>query len=163
MKITDKYVLFVNGMLSQWYPAVITIDGTTFNCNEQYMMYKKAQLFGDTEHMNLIMLSDNPKDMKQYGRCVKNYNDDTWKAVCRDIVFRANYAKFTQNDELYNFIIREDLRDKIFVEAAWYDTIWGIGLKETDPKSWDETTWEGLNWLGKAITDVRDGLILYSI
>ena len=137
----------------------ITIDDVCYNCNEQYMMFKKAQLFKDEEHMNLIMKSSDPKDIKQYGREVKNFDPQIWESVCRDFVFRANFAKFTQHEELNKFITGEDIRNKIFVEAAWYDTIWGIGLKETDPLAWDKSTWQGKNWLGYAITDVRDGII----
>jgi predicted NAD-dependent protein-ADP-ribosyltransferase YbiA (DUF1768 family) len=44
-----KYTFFWNGIYSQWHLADIVIDGITFNCCEQYMMYSKAKFFGDNE------------------------------------------------------------------------------------------------------------------
>ena len=40
--------LFWDGWASQWYPSVFLIDGTIFNCAEQWMMWSKAKFFGDT-------------------------------------------------------------------------------------------------------------------
>ncbi len=40
-----------NGYLCQWYRCTFTdpeYDGVSFNCAEQYMMYRKALLFEDT-------------------------------------------------------------------------------------------------------------------
>ena len=45
----EKYVFFWGGVFSQWYKSNFTLDGITFNTAEQYMMYKKAMLFEDTE------------------------------------------------------------------------------------------------------------------
>ncbi len=38
-----------NGFLSNWYPSTFTLDGQHFTSVEQYMMYRKAITFGDTE------------------------------------------------------------------------------------------------------------------
>lgn len=42
----DSIVLFDpnNGEFSQWYPAKCVLDGITFNCAEQLMMYAKASM-----------------------------------------------------------------------------------------------------------------------
>lgn len=160
MKVTDKYVLFWGGHFSQWSMYNITIDGISFNCNEQYMMFKKAMIFGDTETAQKIMETDSPRIQKKLGRQVKNFNKDVWDSVCKDIVFRANFAKFTQNEYLYQYVITEEWKDKIFVEASPEDKIWGIGLHFDDPLALDESTWQGTNYLGEAITNVRDALII---
>ena len=39
------------------------------------------------------------------------------------------------------------------------DRIWGIGLAEDDERAWDESTWEGKNYLGYVVTEVRDELM----
>lgn len=43
----DSVVLFDpnKGEFSQWYPATCTLDGITFNCAEQLMMYAKASMY----------------------------------------------------------------------------------------------------------------------
>lgn len=159
MIIKNNMLLFWGGIFSQWFRANITIDGITFNCNEQYMMYKKALLFGDYDVAKKVLKISDPKEQKKLGREVKNFNKNTWEAVCKDIVFRANWAKFTQNEDLYTDLMSYD-ENVIFVEASPKDKIWGIGLGENDPRAADKSQWLGTNWLGEAITNVRDSLII---
>ena len=45
MKVTDKFVLFWNGIYSNWERSPFVWNGIKFNCGEQYMMYQKAQMF----------------------------------------------------------------------------------------------------------------------
>jgi ribA/ribD-fused uncharacterized protein len=57
--------------------------------------------------------------------------------------------------------MREELMatgDLEIVEASPEDKIWGIGLRESDPRAWDKSTWQGTNWLGEAIMRVRQKL-----
>ena len=43
-----------NGWLSNWYLSRFTVDGITFSSMEQYMMYMKAEVFGDGIKMFLL-------------------------------------------------------------------------------------------------------------
>ncbi|KAL5020937.1 hypothetical protein ScPMuIL_000092 [Solemya velum] len=138
---------------SQWHPCSFTVAGFTYNCAEQYMMHQKAILFGDEEMAKRIMASDSPKTQKAYGRKVSNFNVGVWNNRCVDIVKDGNLAKFSQNEELREIMVRTHPRT--LVEAAPRDTVWGIGLGKTNPKAWDRKTWRGKNLLGFALTDVR--------
>jgi len=51
----------------------IIIDGIKFMCNEQYIMYSKAILFGDYEIAKKIMEAKNPVEIKKLGRSVKGF------------------------------------------------------------------------------------------
>jgi len=152
--IKDNFLFFWGGTYSQWCPSKFTIEGITYNCCEQYMMAKKALLFGDTKNYFEIMLSTSPRTQKDLGRKVKGFDKDKWEAVCRDIVYNANYAKFTQNpDKKAELLATGSLE---IVEASPEDKIWGIGLAEDNPLAWDRKTWQGTNWLGLAIMQVRN-------
>lgn len=155
MFIKNNLGLFWGGTFSQWYKSPIKIDGEKFNCCEQYMMFKKAELFNDESKMLQIMRAKEPKTQKKLGFEVENFKFSVWQTVSRNIVFRANCAKFTQNDSLYKEIKSYD-RSITFVEASPYDKIWGIGLSENDERAWNQDTWQGLNYLGYIITEVRD-------
>ena len=153
----EDFIFFWGGVYSQWYRSEFEIDGITYNTAEQYMMAKKALLFNDSDAYNEIMLEKNPALQKAIGRTVRGFNGDEWNKHCKQYVYDANFAKFTQNPKLYGVIIATG--DKEFVEASPEDKIWGIGLVDTDSKAWDKETWEGTNWLGEAITKVRNALI----
>jgi len=157
MKTTDKGVYFWSGIYSQWYNSDFTIDGTKFTTAEQYMMYKKALLFEDKEVANAIMRTNNPREQKALGRKVRGFDSDTWNKVCREYVYEANYAKFTQDEILLKQLMGTE--DKLIVEASPKDKIWGIGLHYTDERIHDKSQWQGKNWLGDAIMRVREQLI----
>jgi len=149
-------VLFWDGVFSQWYKHNMEIEGILYNTCEQYMMAEKARLFDDLETLELILESKNPKDQKRLGRLVKNFDLTKWDDECDGIVYRGNFAKFS--DPVLKEYILSFPQSSIFVEASPFDKIWGIGLHETDPDAADPTKWKGLNKLGEALTNVRNHL-----
>ena len=152
---TEKYYLFWRSKFGQWHMSDMfdPITGLTFNCAEQFMMYKKAELFGDKDIMNKIMMSGDAREQKNLGRKVKGYDEDKWNAVAVEIVAYGNYLKFTQNPKLLKLMFK--YKDLILVEASPIDKKWGIGLAEEDPRALDESQWQGENLLGKALMKAR--------
>lgn len=157
MVITDKYVFFWGGILSQWHKASFNdSNGTEYNCAEQYMMYMKAMYFEDCVIGNDILKSKDPREQKALGRKVKGFTEQKWIPMRELIAYHGNLYKFNQNPGLKQQLI--DTGDRILVEASPYDVIWGIGLGEGDVRIYDEKNWRGLNLLGKALMKVRDKL-----
>jgi ribA/ribD-fused uncharacterized protein len=153
----EEFAFFWGGTMSQWAKSKFIIDGVEFNTCEQYMMYKKALMFGDYLMAKAIMETKNPREQKAFGRQVEGFNKERWETYCRDIVYDANVAKFTQNEEM-----KEELMftaGRTLVEASPHDKIWGIGLAAADPLASDRNTWKGTNWLGEAIERVREDMI----
>ncbi|MEO1052399.1 MAG: NADAR family protein [Bacteroidota bacterium] len=142
---------------SNWHPAEFEIDGLLFNCAEQYMMYGKAVLFGDKEMAVKILEADSPGRQKSLGRKVRNFDANIWNKQCKQIVYDANYAKFTQNENLLKYLLKT--KGTTLVEASPVDNIWGIGLSEDNPKAQNRSTWRGKNWLGEVLTKLREDLI----
>jgi len=156
MKTTDKHVFFWNGIYSQWFQADFEVDGIKFNCAEQYMMYKKALTFNDVEIAKKIMNEPQPNNQKALGRKVSNFDVETWERVAKDVVYKGNYAKFTQNTHLLKELMSTG--DRIIVEASPVDKIWGIGMHENDEGVENQENWKGKNWLGEVLTKLRDDL-----
>lgn len=163
MKITEEMVLFweADEIPCQWYPSEFTVDGIEYNCAEQFMMAQKALFFEDEDTYEEIMDTDDPEEQKRLGRLVQNFDEDRWSEVAIEIVTTGNYAKFDQNPELKEWLLSTG--DKILVEASPYDPIWGVGLRENDPRILDREQWQGTNWLGEALSIVRDMLIADSL
>lgn len=142
---------------SNWYRAEFEVENIRFNCSEQYMMYQKAILFDDQETAKKVLSTTNPGKQKALGRQVKNFNQETWDNNCKQIVYDANYAKFTQNENLLKALLKT--KGTTLVEASPVDAIWGIGLAEDDPRALDKNLWKGKNWLGEILTQLRENLI----
>lgn len=153
MNNDQKYYFFWKGPLSQWKVSFFKEDGITYNCAEQYMMYKKALLFNDEETAKAIMNTPVPKEHQELGRQVKNFNQEVWNEHARDIVYQANILKFSQSPLLLKQLLATG--DKILVEASPFDAIWGIGLDEDQAVRTPDTEWKGSNWLGETLTKVK--------
>lgn len=170
---TPTHHYFLGGYCSQWastsfsgtIPVLRATSGGTrmapfgsfaFNCAEQFMMASKASIFGDQITLQEIMWSNKPGDQKKLGRQVKNFDVDAWNLVARDIVYLGNFYKFTQDVHAADFL--KDLGDRIIVEGADYDPIWGVKVAWNDPRIEDEANWAGTNWLGECIMRVRSDI-----
>lgn len=142
--------------LSQWWASRFQVDGVEYNCAEQFMMAEKARMFNDGEMLEKIMGTSFPKEMKAYGRAVSGFDKETWDNACYEIVKKGNYAKFSQNPELLEFLL--GTKNRILVEASPRDRIWGIGMGKANPNAQFPLNWRGTNLLGFALTEVRDRL-----
>ncbi len=162
-----KYVFFwghqksksgiTKSCFSQWYESSFEIDGIHYPTAEHYMMAEKARLFGDNEITLKIAAAKNPGEAKKYGREVKKFNEQIWIKNRFAIVVNGNKAKFSQNQDLKQFLL--NTKDRVLVEASPVDKIWGIGLASDDPVIEDPNHWKGLNLLGYALMEVRDLII----
>eukprot|EP01088_Endostelium_zonatum_P017498 TRINITY_DN5196_c0_g1_i1.p1 TRINITY_DN5196_c0_g1~~TRINITY_DN5196_c0_g1_i1.p1 ORF type:complete len:177 (+),score=53.57 TRINITY_DN5196_c0_g1_i1:37-567(+) len=153
-----NFVFFWHGWPGQWYPSVfVGEDGTKYVCAEQWMMAEKARLFKDEDMRKEILATDKPKKMKALGRKVRNFDGEVWDKNARDIVYRGNVLKFSQNPELKQKLIATG--DKILAEASPLDKIWGIGLAASDKNARDQKLWKGKNWLGECLMRARETIL----
>ena len=154
----DKFVFFwklhqKNEEFSNWYPREFVIEGIRYNCVEQYMMAKKAVLFGDVTIYQQIMQTEDPGRCKDLGKMVRGFNPATWDSCKYEIVYNGNYAKFTQNPDLMAKL--KATGDAVMAEASPQDKIWGIGMSADDPRAKHPDCWKGENLLGKILMEIR--------
>lgn len=174
------------GFFSNWYPCKFRITYTftfslseefdgffcrradhkrEFSSLEQWMMYCKAAMFpGNEEIVEKIFTvkgSDNhdtQKQIKELGRQVKNFDQKVWDNSKEDVVTVGLYFKFSQNEDLLKKL--RATKGRPLFEAASYDKIWGIGLKEEQALEYlkDGKPFPGQNLLGKCLERVRNQL-----
>ncbi|WP_298900514.1 NADAR family protein [uncultured Psychroserpens sp.] len=142
--------------LSQWWVSSFTDNKFQYKTAEHYMMAEKARLFEDKDVLEKILLSDHPHEAKKLGRQVKGFDVSVWNQHKYEFVKQGNYYKFSQNQELKNFLIKT--RKRILVEASPIDKIWGIGLSSNHNDTQNPNLWRGENLLGFALMEVRDQL-----
>ncbi|HVT82942.1 MAG TPA: NADAR family protein [Phycisphaerae bacterium] len=150
---TDEFVFFWRGWPSQWVRSPFVVDGASYNCCEQYMMAEKARVFGDAEFLGKILRTVSPKAQKSLGREVRGFDEKVWNSVCRGIVYSGNLARFQQNADLAEKLLATGSRT--IVEASPVDRVWGIGLAVDNPDVHVPAKWQGKNWLGVALMQVR--------
>ena len=156
MKVTDKYVFFwKENPFCNFTRCIIKYEGKTFTSSEQLFMWMKAIFFGDDEIADKILKCGSPEEARRLGRLVKNYDDDLWDKNRLNAMRKAVGSKFAQNEPLKKQLLDKKYDGKQFVEAAYYDRIWGIGYNENDALVTPESRW-GRNELGKILNDVRD-------
>ena len=156
-----------NNFFSQWFDSNFTINGRVYNTCEKYMMSEKAILFRDFDSYVKIMDEKSPEICKKYGREVKNFDAAIWDTAFREIIFTANVAKFTKNEELKNRLL--STADAVLIEASPYDDICGAGIIATDlidengklkvaPQNWHkkDSSRQAENNLGFVLMGVRD-------
>jgi ribA/ribD-fused uncharacterized protein len=152
----DNVVLFWGGILSNWYRSDMTVDGIVYNSVEQHMMVAKAREFNDPASELLIMAAAHPRQQKNLGRKVKNFDPQVWKDCCLERCLPGISAKFQQNASLAGLLL--STQDKKIAEASPYDVIWGIGLSPENIRARDPKQWQGTNYLGELLMIVRDEL-----
>lgn len=155
MKIINGLCLFWTGTFSNWKHASFKdpVSGLVFENSEQCFMYYKARFFHDEKIMEQIARTPLPRENKELGRQIKNFNHSAWDMVCRGYMTYANYLKYAQNEDM-----KAELLSTIglhMVEASPVDCVWGIGLAEDNPDAANPLKWRGTNYLGDCLDDVR--------
>lgn len=146
----------VNGWLSNWYPAVFTLEGVTYRNAEQYLMRQKALCCGDAATAQRVMENPDPKMVKLLGRAITPYDEEKWAAAREEVIYRGLLAKFGQNSGLKQILL--ETGDAPIAECSPNDCIWGIGLGLDNPRHRDPDQWQGQNILGKTLMRVRAAL-----
>ena len=165
--LEKKYIFFwghqpskdgsiTSSCFSQWWMSSFIAEGIEYKTAEHWMMAKKAELFNDLETKGKILASKSPMEAKKLGREVKNYVDEIWLCNRYNIVKKGNYFKFSQNNDLKEFLIKTE--NRVIVEASPLDPIWGIGMAADQEDILKPEKWKGLNLLGFALMEVRDTL-----
>jgi hypothetical protein len=166
-KVTDKYVLFFGFdgpepecSLQQWYPSPFTehdpkTGGTRhFKTSEQYMMYHKALLMGDSEIADQTLAAETPGEAKGLGRKVRGFDQSKWDQNCDRIVEEGQYLKFGQNEGLKKVLLGTGERE--IVETSPNDRLWGVGFNSEE--ALEHVSEWGENKLGKALMRARERL-----
>ena len=142
-----------NGVFSNWYRSTFVVDDVVYQHVEQYMMAQKAKVFHDEETYAEIMKTDDPGKCKELGRKVASFDTRKWDAVRYEIVKAGNRAKYEQNPELKEALLKTE--NSILAEASPEDRIWGIGLDREAALEMSPMKWPGQNLMGKILTELR--------
>lgn len=154
---TFNYQGFISGVFSNWHPAEFKDDADVrYCCPEQYFMAKKAIFFQDDYHLERIMNTREPQKIKEYGRKVRNFDEQAWAEVSEGFMYKANALKYSQHPEIAQTLIKTG--EDILVECNPADRIWGAGIDIMDRRISEPFGWPGENKLGFILMQIRKEL-----
>lgn len=141
------------GALSTRWVAPFQIGDQEYPTVDHFMMYSKAMLFGDEESAEKILATESPDRVQELGRQVKDFDSELWREHRFAIALRGNLAKFSQNEDLKEYIFSTG--EAIFIATSASELVWGIGLSEEQARQTSPINWKGLNLLGFALVRTR--------
>ena len=144
-----------NCFLSNFYPCSFVEEGHTFTSVEKYFQYKKASYFNDEATAQQILKSSTPIKALTLSYNIKDFDEDMWNMVQRQIMYKGCALKFSQNKNLADLLKQTSGR---IVEANPKETVFSCGLEITDPHVEDPTQWKGANLLGDILCELRSSL-----
>lgn len=136
-KTSDEYGCFSN---FAHYPFIV--DGVTWHTSEHYF---QAHKFLDQEYFDKIRMAESPMKAANLGRSRKVNIRDDWENVKDDIMRKAVYEKFKQNEQILHILLSTENHE--IIEATTNDYYWGCGKDGS-----------GKNMLGKILMETRQAL-----
>ena len=138
------------------YRSPFQVSKETYNCVEQFLMFKKALLFKDNETARKVIDTSSLKDQKHLGYTIKGLYKDLWESKQDAIMKTALKAKFEQCDTCKTFL--KNTKPNRLAEASPSDRYWDIGLGLRDQNVWDTKLWKGQNKLGEMLMEICQSL-----
>lgn len=94
-------------------------EEVTYHTAETWMMYQKAILFGDKEIAEQILETTDPKQTKELGRRIADFDAEIWESKRYDIVVAGSLAKFKSSAQCKEKLLATG--DRQLVEASPFD------------------------------------------
>ena len=123
--------------------------GINYSCLEQAFHYIKACKAGKHKIANLILLENDPIEIKKLGGSVPDTLD--WKKERRGIMKSLLLAKFEQNPTMLDRLLATG--NEPLIEATW-DKTWASAAPFFS-KEIATGTWSGKNLLGVLLVEIR--------
>lgn len=160
VKEPPKFIGFLQpnkeyGFLSNSFRCEFTDNnGVKYTSVDQYLMYQKALTFNDEEAAKRIIAVNDPAVVRDFGRKVRNYDDEIWKGKRQLILNDAIQMKFSQNADLQGMLVNTG--DALLAECNPHEATYGIGVSIFTKGIDNKENWDGANLTGHTLMNYRD-------
>ena len=140
--------------LSNDFPADMSVEGYIFSSVEQFVNYRKAEVYGDTQAAENVLKTDLPFAQRA---CTKHLTGSAdWIKLVPVVFGVALRCKFKQNSFHSDLLISTGEATLAYVSTS---KVMGIGLAPKDDQRFDRSKWTGENELGKLLMKIRHELV----
>lgn len=136
-------------ILSSFFMTSFEVDGTSFNCVEQYYQHTRAIAYKNYAKAKKIIQCTDPRRIKEIGDGVK-YDAD-WLPSRVSTLYTGAMAKFQQNPSLAIALISTGSSN---LYEATTDRFFGCGIG-LQSKKWANKSWTGENVAGRILMKIR--------
>lgn len=141
---------------SNFYHCHFVIDNHPFMCVEQYLLYKRAQVYGLVHLQHAALRSNSPLECKYMAKSMPREDMVTWRMIAEKVLYEGLQAKFGQDPFLRQLLL--DTGTEVLGEANGHDHYWGTGLTMKHFYAFRPSQWQGQNRMGILLTRVRGEL-----
>ena len=142
--------------LSNFYRAPFTLDKKTFHCSEQFIQWKKAELFKDRTAMKRISRANTGYQCKEEGKNITNYKNTLWEKKAKQLCKPGVKQKFLEN-RIPREVLTNRTRGKRIIECS-KDPVWGCGMPLKDDDCLNSTKWTSQGIMGEMLEEIREEL-----
>ena len=143
--------------LSNFFQAPFKYDGKSYHCSEQFIQFKKAELFKDKSAIKRIMQTTTGHQCKIEGQQISNFNRQTWEKEAYTLCKPGIRQKFLSNETPRQLLLTKT-KGKRITECS-KDSVWGCGMVIHHEKCLDTTMWTGQGIMGEILEEIRSELL----
>ena len=143
--------------LSNFFPAPFKYGDMSFHCSEQFIQFKKAELFKDKSAIKRIMQTSTGHQCKLEGQNISNFNRQKWENEAYMLCKSGIKQKFLANETPRQLLLTKT-KGKRIAECS-KDSVWGCGMAIHNDKCLDTNMWTGQGIMGKMLEEIRTELI----
>ena len=146
----------INGFLHPDFGVEVQYNGTLYWTIEQLIAAEKARIYGDETLRKKILATRSINDFIKMRDTLKGGpQEEIWNKQLPDILNKATFAKFEQNEDIRNKLLSTG---NVSLAFGSRDKLLGVGIAYDKPHVLDKSQWVGKNLLGAAVTYARSKL-----
>lgn len=137
----------------------VNIEGTTFNCVEQYFQHEKALFFKKDSKAAEIKRNLDPRSQKRIGDQIKGSvpENESWLDKAKHVMKNAVKAKMDQNALARQALLNTNTHK---LGEASRDRTWGTGIPLHHKNATNTNFWSGKNLMGEILMELRDSMAI---